>query len=171
MKKDGILLFDSKRYKLARRRKLNFKEIRDIAQKYFNEKFANANEFINLSKDSYNRGNFKMSSFNLHQACEHFYRTIILTFSLYSDKTHDLEDLSGMAKTHTLEIAKAFPRGTKQEQLLFQLLNEAYIQARYNSEFIVNKHDIEELLPQVELLRNITQKVCEAKITEYSRMI
>lgn len=170
IKKEGILLFDSKRQKLARRRKPNFVQIIDIARKYFEEKFNRANSFLRDAKYAHSCGDHIQASFYLHQSCEHLYRAIILSFTLYSDKTHNLEDLSGMAKAHSLEIAKAFPRGTEREQYIFKLLNEAYIQARYNSEFVVTKEDIEAALPQVELLREITQEVCEAKIAEYSSM-
>jgi len=38
IKRDGVVLFDSGTYKLARRRKLDYTEIRDRAQKYFDDK-------------------------------------------------------------------------------------------------------------------------------------
>lgn len=65
------------------------------------------------------------------------------------------------------EFATVFPRHTANEKRLFNLIKAAYVQARYNSEFDVAKEDIEALLPKVELLRNITKCVCEAKIKEY----
>ena len=40
IKRDGVVLFDSGTYKLARRRKLDYTEIRDRAQKYFDDKFT-----------------------------------------------------------------------------------------------------------------------------------
>lgn len=171
IKKEGILLYDSKCHKLARRRKLNFAEIGNMAQEYFDDKFATACSFIRSTHHAYNDKDYKIASFYLHQACEHFYRTVILTFTLYGDKTHDLEFFSKTAKSHALDIAKAFPRSTEQERHIFDLLNDAYIQARYNPKFVVTKEDIEAALPQVELLRDITQQVCAAKIAEYRSMV
>lgn len=39
--------------------------------------------------------------------------------------------------------------------------------ARYNPHFVVTKEDIDALIPKVELLRDITKRICEAKIKEY----
>lgn len=46
IKRDGIILFDSGAYKLARRKKLNFKEIKERAQKYYDDKFGRAKQFL-----------------------------------------------------------------------------------------------------------------------------
>ena len=46
IKREGVILYDSGEYKLERRRKLNFDEIRERAQKYYNNKFGNANDFL-----------------------------------------------------------------------------------------------------------------------------
>ena len=48
----GILLYDSGQYKLARRRKLDFAEIREQAQKYFDDKFGRALKFFLLTLDT-----------------------------------------------------------------------------------------------------------------------
>ena len=167
IKKDGVMLYNSGNYKLARRRKLNFQEIKELAQEYYDERFRTANEFLYTAKLLYNEGYYKMASFNLHQACENLYNSIILTFTLYSPKEHSLLKLSAKAKTHSLEPSKAFPRNTKEEKRLFELLQDAYVQARYSSRFMVAKEDIETLLSRVELLRDITKQCCEERIKVY----
>lgn len=45
IKQEGIVLYNSGKYKLARRRKLNYAEIKEQAQEYFDEKLNEANEF------------------------------------------------------------------------------------------------------------------------------
>ena len=111
---------------------------------------------------------YKICSFHLHQACENYYNSIILTFTLYSPKEHSLITLSGRAKTHSLESSEAFPRDTEEEKRLFDLLQDAYVQARYNLHFRVTKEDIEALIPKVELLRDITRQCCEERIKVYA---
>ncbi len=81
--------------------------------------------------------------------------------------TRNLSKLSSSVKSYSPEFALVFPRHTANEKRLFNLVKAAYVQARYNSEFDVTKDDIDALLPKVELLRNITKCVCEAKIKEY----
>lgn len=167
-KREGIMLYNSGRYKLARRRKQNYREIKELAEEYYNERFERGNEFL-LGAIFYNeQGLHKMASFNLHQACENYYNSIILTFTLYSPKEHSLIKLSARAKTHSLESSKAFPRNTEEEKRLFDLLQDAYVQARYSLHFRITQEDIEALIPKVELLRDIARQCCEERIKVYA---
>ncbi len=164
IKKNGIILYDSGKYQLAPLRRLRIAEVKEMAEEYFNKKFNVAQEFIHLAKDSYGRRNYQISSFNLHQACENLYRAVLLTFTLYTEKGHDLESLSSKVKIHSLEFVKAFPRDTEKEEDLFQLLISAYVQARYDSDFMVTQEDIDTLLPKVELMRDITYTICQNQL-------
>ena len=167
IKREGIMLYNSGRYKL-RRRKQNYREIKELAEEYYNERFERGNEFL-LGAIFYNeQGLHKMASFNLHQACENYYNSIILTFTLYSPKEHSLIKLSARAKTHSLESSKAFPRNTEEEKRLFDLLQDAYVQARYSLHFRITQEDIEALIPKVELLRDIARQCCEERIKVYA---
>lgn len=168
IKREGIMLYNSGRYKLARRRKQNYREIKELAEEYYNERFERGNEFL-LGAIFYNeQGLHKMASFNLQQACENYYNSIILTFTLYSPKEHSLIKLSARAKTHSLESSKAFPRNTEEEKRLFDLLQDAYVQARYSLHFRITQEDIEALIPKVELLRDIARQCCEERIKVYA---
>ncbi len=46
IKQEGVMLYDSGKFKLTRRRKLNFDEIKQQAQEYFDEEFRKANLFL-----------------------------------------------------------------------------------------------------------------------------
>jgi uncharacterized protein len=170
VKQEGIVLYDSGKFKLARRRKLNFKEIQQQAQEYFDEKFTNANGFLDVTEFCYSKKNYKLASFQLHQATENFYYSIRLAFTLRNNKQHNLAKLSASVKGHSSELANVFPRDTAEEKRLFTLLKDAYVEARYNPDFVVTKEDIDALLPKVELLRDITKRICEGKIREYGEM-
>ena len=163
----GIMLYNSGRYKLARRRKQNYREIKELAEEYYNERFERGNEFL-LGAIFYNEQGLHKMAANLHQACENYYNSIILTFTLYSPKEHSLIKLSARAKTHSLESSKAFPRNTEEEKRLFDLLQDAYVQARYSLHFRITQEDIEALIPKVELLRDIARQCCEERIKVYA---
>ena len=167
IKGEGVMLWNSGRYKLARRRNLKMEEIRKYAQEYFDAKFSDANEFLHLAADSYNRRNYKMASFNLHQAAENLLRVVTLVYTLYSYKDHKLEELIGCCKMHTLEVCVVFPRDTPEEERLFGLLEAAYIQARSNKDFVVTQEDIDALVPRIERLRDIVEKVCRERLESY----
>ena len=167
IKQEGIVLYNSGKYKLSRRRKLNFAEIKEQAQEYFDEKFEKGNFFFDDAVTNKGRERFQMSSFYLHQACENYYYAIRLTFTLRNNKQHNLSKLSYSVRRYTDDLGTVFPQNTPEEKRLFVLLKAAYVEARYNPYFVVTKEDINALIPKVELLRDITKRICEAKIKEY----
>ena len=169
IKRQGIILYDSGEYKLARRRKLNFDEIQERAQKYYDDKFYTAIDYLNGVGFYCGNGRYKTASFHLHQSTEHFFRTIELVFTLYSPKEHKLAEFMNRCKRFTTEIFKALPRDTPEEERLFKLLERAYVESRYNPDFEITKEDIDALLPKVEHLRDIVEKVCTAQIVYYSQ--
>ena len=167
IKQEGIVLYNSGKYKLSRRRKLNFAEIKEQAQEYFDEKFEKGNFFFDDAVTNKGRERFQMSSFYLHQACENYYYAIRLTFTLRNNKQHNLSKLSSSVRRYADDLGTVFPQNTPEEKRLFVLLKAAYVEARYNPYFVVTKEDIDTLIPKVELLRDIAKRICEAKIKEY----
>lgn len=167
IKQEGVILYNSEKYKLVRRRKLDFDEIKQQAQEYFNEKFGSANEFLFLANMAAKEGMYKKTSFLLHQACENYYYAIRLTFTLRSNKQHNLSKLSTSVRRYSDDLKNVFPQDTPEEKRLFVLIKAAYVDARYNPQFVVTKEDIDALIPKVELLRDITKRICEEKIREY----
>ena len=167
IKQEGIVLYNSGKYKLSRRRKLNFAEIKEQAQEYFDEKFEKGNFFFDDAVTNKGRERFQMSSFYLHQACENYYYAIRLTFTLRNNKQHNLSKLSSSVRRYADDLGTVFPQNTPEEKRLFVLLKAAYVEARYTPYFVVTKEDIDALIPKVELLRDIAKRICEAKIKEY----
>lgn len=169
IKKEGVMLYDSKQYKLARRRKLDYTEIAEMAQEYYNSTFRRASQFLKGVKFYQEDGDNKMAAFLLHQSVENFLRTIPLVFILYGYKEHDLAYLLNQCKKHTLEIYKAFPQDTDEERRLFKLLQDSYVQARYNKDFVVTEADVDALIPKIELLRYLTEKICKERLAFYEQ--
>lgn len=171
IKRDGVVLFDSGQYKLARRRKLDYTEIRDRAQKYFDDKFGRALSFLVDVPHPAERSDYKQASFYLHQAAENLLRVIPMVFILYGHKSHNLSELMNAVKKHTTEVFKVFPRDTEEEKRLFDLLERAYIESRYNPDFEIVKADIDALIPKVEQLRDIVERVCRERLAYYDAQI
>lgn len=166
----GIMLYDSGEYRLATPRELDYAEIKEMAETYYKDKYSDAEDFLFHAKIAQERGTYQMCSFMLHQATENFIKTIPLVYVLYGYKEHDLEFLIEKCKPYTLDLAKVFPRDTDEEERLFKLLQRAYIEARYNKKnFTVTKADIDVLIPRIELLRDIVEKVCAQQITLYNQ--
>ncbi|UEA87275.1 HEPN domain-containing protein [Alistipes senegalensis] len=164
----GIMLYDSGECQLATPGELDYAEIKKMAEEYYDDKFSDGLDFFKGANFYYQEENYHMTAFMLHQATESFLKTIPLVYILYGYKEHDLQFLIEKCKPYTLELAKVFPCDTDEEKRLFDLLRRAYLEARYNKKnFIVTKADIDALVPKIELLRDIVEKVCKERIAEY----
>lgn len=167
IKQEGVILYDTGKHKLARRRKLNFEEIKQQAIEYFDDKFDRANGFFRQANHAYNDKDYRMASFDLHQACENYFYTIRLVYTQQNSKQHNLTKLLNSVKKYSTDFVKVFPQDTPEEKRLFELIKAAYVNGRYDPDFVVTKEDIDALVPKVELLRDITKHICEEKIKEY----
>ena len=166
---EGVLLYDSGEGELATPRELDFVEIKRIATGYFGSNQQRAFDYLEDAVRNIEDGKYTHSSFFLHQAAEYLLKSVPLVFELYRYKEHDLKFLLDMCRKHTLELAEVFPCRTKWEKHVFDQLCKAYIEARYNDNFVVTKEEIDTLLPRIELLRDIVERVCRERIAYYDR--
>lgn len=169
--KDGIMLYDNGKCKLAKPRQLSYNEILDIAQNEFNELYPYACNFLDLVKICVAKKQNKEAAFLLHQVCEKFYNCILLVFTNYRPKNHKLKELGGMVKRFSMELVTVFPQNTDFEKECFDLLCRAYIEARYNKDFKITQEQLEYLLSRAEILREITNRFCSEKIKSYGELI
>ena len=170
LKSVGIMLYKRGKKKLARRKPLKFGEIKKQGEEYFGEKYAKARLFMEQAVFMYDKEEYVMSSFNLHQACENLFNAIMLTFTLKNDKEHNLEELFKASRGYAPELIRVFPVGNEEEERLFKILVCSYIEARYNPEFKVSREDVEDLMVKVEKFEEVTKQVCERRIKEYEKL-
>ena len=102
----------------------------------------------------------------LHQATERYYTAILLVFTDYRPKEHNLETLDIKAEMCNKRFA-VFPRQTEEEKRLFALLKRAYIDARYKmDEYHITKEDLDYLSRRVTQLKALTEEICKDKIKQ-----
>ena len=165
------MLYDSGKYQLAKPRKLSFREIRDIAQNEFDKLFPFACDFLTGVKDYFIlKEKYNLSAFMLHQSCEKLYNTILMVFTNYRPKSHRLQDLGGMVKRFSMELVTVFPQNTDDEKECFDLLCRAYIEAHYNKDYKITREQLEYLISRLEILKEMTERLCKEKIAEYNAM-
>ncbi len=169
IKKEGIMLYNAGNHQLSRRKKLNRHERQKHAQEDFDYWFESATDFLETFGFDFGRDKLNKAAFELHQATERFYHAILLVFTGYKPKTHDIEELGRQAKTLDAEFAKVFPNSTKEEKHLFELLQKAYIDARYKPEYSIKKEELEYLGQRVELLKELTGRICREKIEGFTK--
>ncbi len=167
IKKEGIMLYNAKNHKLSRHKKLNNVERQKNAQEDFEHWFNSAIEFEIDFNNAFSRESYNQAAFLLHQATERYYHAIILVFTGYKPKTHDLEELGRQAKNLDPEFDKVFPKSTKEEKRLFELLQKAYVDARYKRDYTIEKNELEYLGQKVEILKEMTERICTEKIKNF----
>jgi len=167
IKKEGILLFDTGKLKLERRRKLSPQKRKQIAEEDFKMWFTSAKDFYWQFEGAFNHRKYKLAAFDLHQAVERFYGAVMLVFTGYKPKRHNIETLGRRVSGCDAEFLKVFPRATKQQDEMFKLLKKAYIDARYKKDYKITKKQLEYLAERVKVLQRLTKKICVAKIESF----
>jgi HEPN domain-containing protein len=133
-------------------------------QEYFDEWFESAGDFLQSAADASERGKPKLAAFLLHQATERFYHCLFLVRTLYSPKTHNLNQLRQLTEDVEPRLKSVWPRDTKFERRCYELLREAYVKARYSREYRISDEQLEWLSARVELLQRIVREVSEERI-------
>ena len=164
IKKEGVLLYDSGKHTLAEAGPVDPAESQKHAREDYDHWFTSACRFLVHAKYDISQDWNNEAAFELHQATERFFHAIILTFTHYKPKTHDLEKLDHQASNLHADIFTVFPRASEQQKRCFDLLKKAYIDARYKQDYTITKEELEYLAGRVRKLQELTKKVCEEKI-------
>ncbi len=163
----GILIYDSGRFKLNKRKKLDPAEKKQIAQASFDEAFTSATDFYLGYEFYFEKCKYKLAAFSLHQATEFSYKTVLLVFGNECPQEHHLDILGKLAADYCPELKGIIPRQTDEEKELFELLDYAYIGARYDINYKITKKQLEYLAKRVKLLQRLTKKICVTKIKNF----
>ena len=166
IKKEGIMLYSSGEFELAEEKEKTAAEKKEEAEEYFNKWFKGAEEFFEGYKFYLNRNNYKLAAFNLHQATENLYHTIIAVYTGYRHKLHDLEKLEKETAKYNKDAIGIFPKTTKEEERLFELLRYAYVDARYEK-YEITKEELKYLEERVKKLQEVTKRVCQERINSF----
>ncbi len=169
IKKEGIVLYDTGKVHLQNPKKLTAEEAREKAQGYFDQWYESANSFLIDFQHGMDRNDYHKAAFELHQATERYYTTILLVYTDYRPKEHDLERLDLRVKNCDPRFA-VFPHSTDEEKRLFELLRRAYVDARYKmDEYSISKEELDYLAEKVGQLKGLTEKLCKEKIGQIGR--
>jgi predicted transcriptional regulator len=62
-------------------------------------------------------------------------------------------------------LIEAWPRATKAEQRCFELLRQAYVNARYSPQYTITREQLEWLAARLERLQSLVRDACEQRLT------
>jgi len=165
--KEGYLLHDSGRYKLARPPKeLPPEMMLKHAEEYFEEWMESADRRARGAQFHISDGGLKDAAFDFHQAAERYITCVLLVHTGYRPKEHDMEKLIGQAAGFDPRFGLIFPNNTKEEKHLFDLLRRAYVDARYSKSYRVNDEELKVIGERIGALKMITLSVCKKRIED-----
>ncbi|WP_066593598.1 HEPN domain-containing protein [Sphingomonas pruni] len=163
----GIALYEAEGYPFAAPRPLSKRAAQAEAQKYFDEWFPSATKRFEGARFYMEKGYLKDAAFDLHQAAERFYHCVLLTLTLYSPKSHKLNFLRSQAEPLVLDLIQVWPRDTKFGRRCFELLQQAYVNARYSPHYKITPEELEWLAERIELLQTLVKEACEKRLAPH----
>ncbi len=164
---EGVMLYDSRRFTLAKPKALNAEERLALAERNFSSWFDSAGKFWRSSRDAGARLWLKEAAFLLHQATERYYHSAILVHTGYKQRTHDIELLGNLAGEQHALMANVLPKTEPEEKHLFDLLKRAYIDARYSMSYRISSAELATLQAQVLVLAARVREACLEKIATF----
>lgn len=162
--RDGILLFKEPGFPFVEAQPLSPDEALRETQDYYAGWFESAGRRLELAQGALAKGYLKEAAFDFHQATERFYHCLFLVRTLYSPKTHNVNQLRALTEAVEPRLKEVWPRATKFERRCYELLREAYVKARYSRHYRISDEQLAWLSSRVELLQTIVRDVCEARI-------
>lgn len=162
----GVALYEAEGFAFAAPRMLPPEDAKAEAQKHFNDWFASAETFLQNAMDNISRKRPNEAAFLLHQASERAYHCALLVMTLYSPKSHRLNFLRSQCEQIAPALTEAWPRGTKFERRCFELLRQAYVNARYSPHYAITAEELIWLGERVTILLALVDEVCRSHLSD-----
>lgn len=172
--RDGIALYELPGHALAAPMPALPSEALEMAQGYFSTKLGDVDVWLGTATDQSQKEEDedryrRHAAFNLHQAVEAAYACFLLVRTLYFPRSHNIKFLRSLAEDNEPRLIEAWPRATKLDRRRFELLKRAYVEARYSTNYEINRDDLDALMQAVRRLRDLVEQVCRERLEELEK--
>jgi len=167
IRREGILLYGIENFQLQESKKLTAHDRQRLAQDDFDFWFESAGRFFEAYQFNLEKKYYSNAAFELHQATERLYTTMLLVYTRYKPNTHDIHTLRKMVNATDNRFIEVFTHESKENRRLFRLLRKAYVDARYKKTYLITHEELVSLQAEVERLQALTEKLCKEKIAEF----
>src|SRR5512147_184750 len=161
---EGIALYDSVRFKLAKPKAHTPAERLDIALFNFRYWFQSAGGFWRGAGYYMAEGLGPHAAFLLHQATERYFHAVLLVYTGYKPRSHDIEALAAQTAPMHEALQWPLPRTEGEDARLFDLLKRAYIEARYSKSYHITLDELAALRRHVLDLAERVRRACADKL-------
>lgn len=157
----GVLLFDSEAISLNTSKVIT--QSASELEVYWRRRHRLSSNFLNGATHALEQGWNDQAMFLLHQAVEHTCTTLIKVYLGYKTSTHKLSKLLSLVENFSLYSITMFPRITKDEVRLFNLLEKAYSDSRYDDKYAVSMETANALKTEVDDFMKMAEQLFERK--------
>ncbi len=105
----------------------------------------------------------------LHQVIEQAYSAVLLTLTSYSPPSHNLKHLRSLAESQVPELAEVWRHG--EHAAWFNIVNEAYVKARYSKHFEISREALVWVSGRVEDLLGRVGALSQAHLDQLKSQI
>ncbi|MCA1368668.1 nucleotidyltransferase and HEPN domain-containing protein [Bradyrhizobium sp. BRP14] len=167
--REGIVLYELDDRPLAEPKGLSGADALRVAREHFETQFESAKQFRLLAVYALENGWQSRAAFLLHQAAECAYSCVLLTLTNYSPPSHNLKFLRGLAEDQDRRLVDAWPRDQHRFTAWYNILNEAYVKARYSKHFEITEEALTWLIERTEVLHSLVAAICLERLAELER--
>ncbi|MBB4187364.1 HEPN domain-containing protein [Sinorhizobium terangae] len=165
------MLYELDDRRLAEPRRLSPADALRVAREHFERHFANAKDFVDGGRFYQDKSNLALAAFLLHQAVETAYSCVLLTLTNYSPPSHNLKFLRGLAEDHDRRLVEAWPRDQHRFTAWYNILNEAYVKARYSKHFEITEEALAWILERIRHLHRLVETICKERLVNLERAV
>lgn len=160
IRRDGVVLYELDDRPLAEPKPLNPADAYRVAKEHFDARFPGAVGFLDTATYSLSKARYSEAAFLTHQAIEHAYSALIVTLTNYSPPSHNLKFLRALAEDRDRRLVEVWPRDVHRETAWFNILNEAYVKARYSRHYEITEEALIWLIERATHLHELVQMIC-----------
>jgi predicted nucleotidyltransferase/HEPN domain-containing protein len=169
--REGIILYEFDDRPLAEPKPLSPTDALRVAEEHFEKQFRNAVDFLKGSKFFVQEENLNLATFNLHQSVETAYSCYLLTLTNYSPPSHNLKFLRGLSEDRDRRLVDIWPRDHQRFTAWYNILNEAYVKARYSKQFEISEEALAWLQERTAELHTLIETLCKEHIEKLRHTI
>jgi HEPN domain-containing protein len=111
-------------------------------------------------------GSFAIAAFELHQVTETICKAVLVVFTAYLPKTHNIDELGRRCARACPSLGPLVPRDAPDRGRLAALLRAGYVEARYSFAFEVSREDLDALAGCVCAFRARAEQACQERFAE-----
>ena len=162
---EGVALYDAGRVAITVPELTPVQRL-ELAQTSFTRYFDHAAELYRSFERNLAHGSLAIAAFELHQVAETAYKAVLLVFTAYQPKLHDLDELGRRCARVAPGIGPLVSIDAPDSKRLAALLRAAYVDARYSFGFQVSGEELEALARYVGAFRARAERACRQRLAE-----